>query len=113
MRGKAFRDDGGRQEFHDGSTIEDGVFTTEIGKVYFTPYEEFLVTRILDAGRLVSLEHLIASLYVHPREEPEWPEDAVKMLLSNARRKLKSVGRQLTESRGHGRGYRIEKDDGR
>lgn len=85
--------------------------TTEIGSVYFTPYEEQLVDSLLagrPSGRLMSLGQLIESLYVYPRNEPEWPEESVKMLLSRVRKKIPKVGLALTSSRGHGRGYRIE-----
>ena len=89
--------------------IKDGILRTEAGEVYFTPYEQSLVEALLAARpRLLSLSQLIESVYQHPRDEPEWPEESVKMLLSRVRKKLLKVGLSLTSSRGHGRGYRIE-----
>ena len=91
--------------------IKDGILCTEVGAVYFSPYEQHLVEALLavrSTGRLLPLSYLVESLYQYPRDEPEWPEEVVKMLLSRIRKKLPKVGLLLTSSRGHGRGYRIE-----
>ncbi len=90
--------------------IRDGIMTTSVGSIYFTPYQEHLVADILAGkGRLVGLGQLIEGLYQHPRDEPEWPDPTVKMHLSNARKKLKRVGLRLVNIAN--RGYRIEKED--
>ena len=89
--------------------IKDGTITTERGTVYFTRSEEALVKAILaGGGRLISLEHLIGVLY-EQRDEPEWPEETVLMLLSNARKKLARVGLKVVNVAR--RGYRIDRHD--
>ncbi len=96
------------EAFYDGSTLCEGTLTTEVGSAYLTLYEEHLIADILRGkGRLMTVEYLITSLYA-TRREPEWPEATVKVILSNARKKLRTIGRVLVCI--VNRGYKIVKE---
>ncbi len=83
----------------------------DIRRVYFTDYEQCLVDKIRRGGdRFTSLQNLITDLYEF-RDEPEWPEPAVKVLLGRARKKLEADGQELLVNVRR-RGYRIEPVNG-
>jgi DNA-binding response OmpR family regulator len=64
---------------------------------------KILAALLLNRGRLVSLNDLIGMVWPHPDNEPEWPENVVKVQVSKMRQQ---VGKWVIETV-WGRGFRI------